>query len=103
MPQMGQFWLKSDTLLDDVQEQSRFQDHVCSLASRCKLGKLTCFAHKRPRRPFGFAIAIGREGQVQPKAAETEIPADSPRAMNTDVEELNHGNQVDVFNRQRQH
>jgi hypothetical protein len=65
---MGQFWLKSDTLLDDVQEQSRFQDHVCSLASRCKLGKLICFAHqwrghrdtKRPRRPFGCAIAIGK-------------------------------------------
>jgi hypothetical protein len=29
MPQMRQFWLKSDTLLDDVQEQSRLsQDNV---------------------------------------------------------------------------
>jgi hypothetical protein len=26
---------------------------------------------KRPRQPFGVAIAIG-EGQVQPKAAETD-------------------------------
>ena len=43
---MGQFWLKSDTLLDDVQEQSQFQDHVCSLTSRCKLGKLTCILTK---------------------------------------------------------
>ena len=29
IPQMSQFWLKSDTLLDDVQEQSRLsQDNV---------------------------------------------------------------------------